>query len=231
MARQNEWDPSKLKPPPGQEPRLAQDAAALRSVLDPEARNQCGDQSRKVRGPVLVALCGLPGTGKSHFARELAERTPLLVLETDRLRKILVAKPKYRPGEHRRVFRACYLLIEEYLGQGKRVLFDATNLTEDFRQPLYHIAEKQEARLVLVGFTAPEDVVRERLADRASGRDSIGYSDATWLIHSRMRPFEEPIQRDHLLVDSSKDITESLDQVVAQISSGDTGARRACASD
>ena len=213
MAGQNAWDPSKLKPPPGQEHRLAQDAAFLRSVLDQGG----GDQ--KFRGPVLVAFCGLPGTGKSHFARELVKRIPMLVLETDRLRKILVAKPKYTPGEHRRVFRVCYFLIDEYLGNGKRVLLDATNLTEDFRQPLYYIAEKWEARLVLVGFTAPQSVVRKRLTARAMGRDSLGYSDATWRIHSRMRPFEEPIQRDHLLVDSSKDITGALDRVVAQISS------------
>ena len=219
MARKNEWDPSELQPPPGQEYRLAQDAAALRSVLDPERGNQsCGGC-----GPVLVGLCGLPGTGKSHFARELVKRTQMLVLETDRLRKILVAKPKYTPGEHRRVFRACYFLIEEYLGQGLKVLFDATNLTEDFRQPLYHIAEKRGAQLVMVGFIAPQSVVRERLADRVLGRDPVGYSDATWRIHSRMRPFEEPIQRDHLLVDSSRDITEALDRIVAQISSGDTG--------
>ncbi|MCH7713393.1 MAG: ATP-binding protein, partial [Chloroflexi bacterium] len=208
------------KPSPGQERRLAEDAAALRSVLDPESWDQGGGQ--KGCGPVLVALCGLPGTGKSYFARELVKRTHMLVLESDRLRKILVAKPKYTPGEHRRVFRACYLLIDEYLGQGKRVLFDATNLTEDFRQPIYHIADKHEARLVMVGFTAPQSVVRERLADRVLGRDPIGYSDATWRIHSRMRPFEEPIRRAHLLVDSSKDITDSLDRVVAQITSGDS---------
>ena len=222
MAGQNQWDPSKLKRPPGQEHRLAQDAAALRSILDQEPEHQPGT------GPVLVALCGLPGTGKSHFARELIKRIPLLVLETDRLRKILVTKPRYRPGEHRRVFRTCYLLIEEYLKQGRSVLFDATNLTEDFRRPLYHIAGKSGARLVLVGFTAPENVVKERLADRASGGDPIGYSDATWLIHSRMRPFEEPIQRDHVMVDSSKDIIGPLDRVVGQITSGDGGAPRGC---
>ena len=224
MARQNQWDPSKLKPPPGQEQRLAQDAAVLRSVLDQECGNQGGDEAggQIGRGPVLVALCGLPGTGKSYFARKLVQRIQMLVLESDRLRKILVAEPKYTPGEHRRVFRACYLLIEEYLGRGQRVLFDATNLTEDFRQPLYHIAERSDAQLVLVGFTAPQNVVRERLADRALGRDPIGFSDATWRIHNRMRPFEESIQRHHLLVDSSKDITGPLDRVVAQISDGDT---------
>ena len=69
MARQNEWDPSKLQPPPGQEHRLIQDAAALRSVLDQEGSNQGGDQRPKDCGPLLVALSGLPGTGKSHFAR------------------------------------------------------------------------------------------------------------------------------------------------------------------
>ena len=148
---------------------------------------------------------------------------PALILETDRLRKILVAKPKYRPGEHRRVFRVCYLLMEEYLGRGQIVLFDATNLTEDFRRPLYYIAEKQHARFILIGFTAPQSVVKERLAARASGRDPVGYSDATWLIHSRMRPFEEPIDRDHILVDSSQDISAHLDHVVAEIIKGNQG--------
>ncbi len=214
MPRQIPWDPSHLKPPPGQEHRLAQDAALLRPVLDQEVGGQ------KDLGPKLVALCGLPGTGKSHFARELVKRIPMLVLESDRLRKILVAKPKYTPGEHRRVFRVCYLLIDEYLEKGKKVLLDATNLTEDFRQPIYYIAEKREARLVLVGFTAPQTLVRERLADREMGRDPAGYSDATWRIHNRMRPFEEPIERDHLLVDSSKDISGPLELVVAQLSSG-----------
>jgi len=214
MPRQNAWDPSQLKPPPGQERRLADDAALLRPILNQEI----GDQEDL--GPVLVAMCGLPGTGKSHFARELAKRIPMLVLETDRLRKVLVAKPKYTPGEHRRVFRVCYLLLDEYLGKGIKVLFDATNLTEDFRQPIYHIAEKRQARLVLVGFTAPQSVVRERLVARQMGRDTAGYSDATWRIHSRMRPFEERIQRDHLLVDTSKDITGALNRVVAQSSLG-----------
>mgnify|MGYP001384510252 CR=1 FL=1 len=40
--------------------------------------------------PVLVVLNGLPGTGKSYFARQIAERVPLAVLESDVLRKVLV---------------------------------------------------------------------------------------------------------------------------------------------
>ncbi|PKB79022.1 MAG: hypothetical protein BZY88_15445 [SAR202 cluster bacterium Io17-Chloro-G9] len=224
MARRIDTGATDVKPPRDQQLRLAQDAAVLRAVLDREVKDTVPVE--EVRRPLLVALCGLPGTGKSHFARELVKRVPMLVLETDRLRKILVPKPKYRPGEHRRVFRVCYSLIEEYIAKGHRVLFDATNLTEDFRQPLYQIAERTEAQLVLVGFTAPSLVVKERLAARQSGQDISGFSDATWVIHSRMRPFEEPILRDHLMVDSSQDITGSLDRVVDMISSGhDPNAR------
>ena len=213
MANQQGWDPSKLRPLKGQEELLAQDVAALRNVLDLETVN------RKERFPVLVALCGLPGTGKSHFARELTKRVPMLVLETDRLRKVLVSSPRYTPEEHRRVFLACYILLQEYLSQGQWVLFDATNLTEDFRKPIYYIAEQSSSKLVLAGFTAPKTLVRQRLAARSNGEEPFGYSDATWVVHNRMRPFEEPIRRTHLLVDSSQDITGPLGQVMNQIGS------------
>ena len=198
--------------------RLAQDADTLRRVLNEEIVSP-GSQGETgaFESPVLVALCGLPGTGKSHFARELLKRLDLVVLETDRLRKVLVPKPKYTRGEHARVFGVCHLLIEEFLTQGWRVLFDATNLTEKAREPLYQIAARLGCPLVLAGFTAPLQLVKQRLSHRVPGQDHGDFSDATWQIHCRMRPFEEPIQRRHLMVDSSQDITPALDQVVSMV--------------
>ena len=202
--------------PPG---RLAQDAGCLRRVLDEDT----GFQASGIEtGAVLVCLCGLPGTGKSYFARELQGkllgRAPMVVLETDRLRKVLVAKPKYTRGEHARVFKVCHLLIAEYLAQGRGVIFDATNLTEDARTPLYDIAARIGCPLVLVGFTAPQDLVKKRLAQRVPGRNKGDFSDATWQIHCRMRPFEQPIQRPHIMVDTSQDISWALDRVINRVS-------------
>ena len=224
--------PMKRGPSPqdGASSQLHQDAQLLRSLLgrDPTSPAATGvsngdTHSSPPSAPALIVLCGLPGAGKSHFARQLVgnlperlhERLELVVLETDRLRKALVSRPKYTRGEHARVFSVCHLLIEEYLTQGRRVLFDATNLTEKAREPLYRIAARLDCPLLLVGFTVPVDVVKRRLALRAAGRGGSDYSDATWLIHSRMRPFEEPIQRPHLMVDSSCDIAPVLDQVTA----------------
>ena len=177
-------------------------------------------QPRMPAQPLLVAMCGLPGTGKSYFAAKLTERVPFLILETDRLRKVLVERPKYTTGEHRRVFNSCYHLINHYLINGYSVLFDATNLNEEFRSYLYDISKSTGAPLALVHVTAPQDTVRRRLKERKSDRHANTYSDAGWLIYTRMIPVEEPVQRDHYALDTSKNINSVLDRVVEWAESG-----------
>ena len=165
----------------------------------------------------LVALCGLPGTGKSHFAAALARRIPCLVLGSDRLRKILVRRPVYSRDEHQRVFDAAHALLEELLAQGYRVIFDATNLTERAREPLHEIAARTRARLVLVQFDAPPHVIRRRLARRSQGRALDSYSDADWRIYCRLFPGQEPVEGPHLSVDSSRSIEGVLEEVAGLI--------------
>jgi predicted kinase len=159
-------------------------------------------------------MAGLPGTGKSHFTRELVSLSPFLVLETDRLRKALVAQPRYTPGEHRRVFGACHRLIEQFLEEGYPVLFDATNLTDRFRDPLYEIAERAGAPVAVAAITAPRETVRRRLYARKDGLDRDTNSDADWQVYCRMAPHWEPVSREHFAVDTSEDIGPVLQQVV-----------------
>ena len=164
--------------------------------------------------PKLLMLAGLPGVGKSAFAREVTSRCPFLTLESDRLRKSLVPQPQYTPDEHRRVFRACHRLLYELLGQGYPLLFDATNLTERNRRPVYAIAGKRGVPLAIVVVTALPGIVRQRLRDREAGLDPETWSDAGWDIHSRMAPAWEPVKRPHISVDTSGDITRALRQVL-----------------
>lgn len=190
---------------------------SLRTVLD---QDLFISQPRMPKQPLLVAMCGLPGTGKTHFAAKLTQELPFLILESDRLRKVLVEHPKYTTNEHRRVFSSCHVLIEEYLTNGYSVLFDATNLNEDFRVLLYEISESTGAPIALVHLTAPLDTVRRRLKQRKSNRHAKTYSDAGWLIYTKLAPVEEPVQREHYTVDSSNDIAPVLEQVVSWAKSG-----------
>ncbi|MEC9272985.1 MAG: ATP-binding protein [Chloroflexota bacterium] len=191
--------------------QLNKDVALMRQTLD---NDLAISQPRMPKQPLLVAMCGLPGTGKSYFAAKLTEQVPFLILETDRLRKVLVERPKYTTGEHRRVFRSCYQLIQYYLINGYSVLFDATNLNEEFRSYLYEIAEATAVPLAVVHATAPQSTVRRRLKQRKADRYANTYSDAGWLIYTRLAPVEEPVQRDHYALDTSKDIAPVLEQVV-----------------
>ena len=170
-----------------------------------------------VAHPVMVVISGLPGTGKSHFSRKLTERVPLAVLESDALRKRLVAAPTHSASESSGLFRLIHALIEELLDHGVPVILDATNLVEAHRRRLYTIADQRDVKLVLVRVEAPPEVVRERLADRNRQEQREDHSDADWSVYQRMRRSEEPISRSNITVDTSKEIGTAVEMVVREI--------------
>ena len=164
--------------------------------------------------PSLVVLCGLPGTGKSHFARELASRGPFVWLSSDRTRKLLVVKPSYSRREHRRVFAAMHVLTRGYLRDGYSVVFDATNLNEGVRAPLYAVAEDVGVDPLIIRFTAHPDLVWERMDQRANGTADAGQSDAGWDVYSRMAVADLPVPRPHILIRGPEDVESAMGEVL-----------------
>ena len=183
------------------------DLTLLRSALSDELPPQ-------TPAPNLVILCGLPGAGKSHFARKLSARAPFLWLNSDRIRKALVAQPCYSRREHRRVFAAMHLLTRGYLCDGYSVVFDATNLNENVRAPLYAIAADAGIDPIIIRFTASPALVRQRLADRASGAADAAQSDAGWEVYSRMAVADQPVPHPHILVQTPEDLAPALQETL-----------------
>ena len=169
--------------------------------------------------PRLVVLCGLPGTGKSHFARELSSRAPFIWLSSDRTRKLLVARPIYSRREHRRVFAAMHVLTRGYLRDGYSVVFDATNLNEGVRAPLYAVAEEAGVDPLIIRFTADPDLVRDRMTERETGAGDASQSDAGWEVYSRMAVADLPVPRPHILVTGPDDMGEALRETLRRTGS------------
>ena len=168
--------------------------------------------------PAFVVVSGLPGTGKSYFCRRLAERIPVIILESDVMRKTLFPSPTYSTAESARLFQAIHNLIEYLLKKGIPLVLDATNLSERNRERLYHIAYQLDARLVMVRVEAPPEVVQERLRNRANGTGSEeDQSEADWAVFQRMKTSVQKIRRHHFAVDTSRDIAPVLDKVVREI--------------
>ncbi len=191
---------------------LARDVARLEGALGPLPPSS--------PHPALIVLCGLPGTGKSTIARMLGDRVPLVVLESDRLRKRLFGRPTYSTQESRRLFRAIHALADRLLQAGIHVVIDATNLREVHRQPLYDVAQRRGARLVVVHVDAPPEVVRQRLHRRVLHRPPDDWSDAGPGVYERMQSQVEPIGRPHLRVDTSQDVSPVVDEIVRSLSPG-----------
>lgn len=184
----------------------ADDVGLLKEALPP--------LPEPVANPALIVVSGLPGTGKSHFCRRLAERLDLVILESDSLRRRLFHVPSHAREESARLFHACHALVEELLRRGMSVALDATNLEEHNRERLYHIADQAGARLVIVRMEAPPEVVRQRLDRRSQRQDRQDQSDADWGVYARMKPTVEKIGRNHFAVDSSRDIDPVVDKIV-----------------
>lgn len=167
--------------------------------------------------PGLVIVSGLPGTGKSVFSRRLVQRVPLALVESDAMRKALYPTPRYTPEENSRVFAAIHGLIDALLAEGIPVLLDATTLLEAHREPLYDIATRRNAWVILALTVAPSQEVRRRLDRRPSQDHRQDSSDADWNVYQRMRYAQEPSSRPHHRVDTSRDIGPILDKVVEEI--------------
>jgi predicted kinase len=165
-------------------------------------------------GPALIVVSGLPGAGKSFFCRKLADKLPLLILASDALRKVLFPTPQYNEHENKRLFSACHVLIEELLRKGIPVIFDATNLLEHHREYLYRAAERAGAKLILVWVEAPPEVVRQRLLAREKAAIPEYHSEAGWEVYNKMKPHRQKISRNHLVVDTSQDITGAVNKIV-----------------
>lgn len=164
--------------------------------------------------PRLIVVSGLPGTGKTHLAARLSERLPYLVLESDRLRKALFPRPTYLPAENTRLFRTLHQLITVLLAKGVSLILDATNLSERNREYLYQITDQTESKLILVRVEAPPDLVRKRLTSRL--KEPEVNSDADWSVYQKMRPTVQKINRQHFVVDTSRDIGPALEKIVRE---------------
>ncbi len=167
-----------------------------------------------VARPVFIVVSGLPGSGKTYFSRKLAEELPLLILESDALRKILSPKPSYRPEENAELFQTIHLLIMKLLKDGISLILDATNLSEHNRERLYSIAERSGVKLILVYIKASPEVISARLKARKESSDSK--SDADWTVYQRMLPLVERMKRHHFVVDTTHDIAPALKRIARE---------------
>jgi len=149
---------------------------------------------------LIVLVCGLPGVGKTSISNELAKLTRWTVLSTDKIRKELFSNPKYSTEEKRLIYNVL-MLIAKYLHQsGTNCILDATFNTKYSREEIQNKLNLSSKQICIVECICPEDTVITRIKNRKSD-----YSDANAYSYRNMKANYQPIQEEHIVVDTSKE--------------------------
>ena len=154
----------------------------------------------------LILLSGLPGTGKTTFARTLASVLSFEHIESDAIRRNMAAHPLYTSAENAAVFARAEALAAAALAAGRIALVDSTALTNRDRKRFVRLALRSAVPLIAVRITAPDAVIRARLA-----RPREGFSQATLEIYERMRTRPQLFPMPALVVDTRFPLQPAID--------------------
>ncbi|MGQ0613368.1 MAG: bifunctional aminoglycoside phosphotransferase/ATP-binding protein [Planctomycetaceae bacterium] len=175
--------------------------------------------------PLLLALCGLPGTGKSSVARAVAAPLGALHLSSDLVRKELHGLPPtargaaiYGAHATARTYEELERRAEAALAAGSPAVVDGTFPEPGMRARLRELAARRGVPFLLLHVESDEAWVRERMRGRA--REGADASDADFAVHLLAKErFRPPLGEAGLLaVRGDRDPGETATEVVERLS-------------
>jgi len=180
----------------------------------------------RARRPLVVAVCGVPASGKSHLARELAELSGLPHLSSDVIRKHLagIGATERAPGGtyserwNERTYAELGRRASEALGANGGAIVDAT-----FRHRHHRLMFTGELgarrRVLFIECQAPAPVLARRAARREHARNRV--SDAGLAVvhreQSAWEPLDEVPATAHLIVRTDRPVEQITADLLALI--------------
>lgn len=115
----------------------------------------------------LCIMTGIPGSGKSTYAENLAKEKSAVIVSTDAIREELFGTASYQKHGDR-VFEIAEARIKDFLEHNKSVIFDAMNLKPAWRRELIEKYGKYVDLKMSVAFEIPaaECVNRQKARER-----------------------------------------------------------------
>jgi predicted kinase len=149
----------------------------------------------------LIAFGGLPGTGKTVIAREVAREVNAVYVRIDSIEQAIRASGVLHKTIDDAGYRVAYVIAEDNLRMGRTVVADCVNPIQITRDAWIGVANRAQAKTVEVEIVCSDPQQhRQRVENRVS--DIPGLKLPSWdEVISREY---EPWQRKHIVIDTAR---------------------------
>ncbi len=145
---------------------------------------------------MLIMVTGLPGTGKTTYAKTLADSIGGRHFNTDIIRDQLNMRGQYDEASKRMIYEALFKHTQSCLKRGLPVVVDGTFFRKELREPFVDLAEELNCSIFWVEIKADEPIIKERVSQKRE------FSEADYEVYLKIKEAFEPIEGEHLTLQS-----------------------------
>jgi predicted kinase len=168
--------------------------------------------------PTLHLIMGLPGAGKSTFAKHLQKITKAVRLSSDEFRLLIYPEPTFSQQEHDNLYGIIDHNVEHLLDKGYSVIYDANLNRKLHRQEKYALAKKYDAKVVLWCINTPDKLSKQRRIDDQD-HNLLPEGETPANMFDRIAAvYELPENEPHIEFDGTNITEEKVRQALKEIS-------------
>lgn len=172
--------------------------------------------------PSLIVMSGLPGSGKSTIAEQIATRLKIPLLSVDPIESAIIKAGIAKSFETGlAAYLVAQMLASEQLRLGISVVIDAVNAEEEGKDIWRSLAQQYGLQLIILDiFISDQAVHRQRLESRV--RNLHGFREITWdSVEARQKVvtrWKEPTLR----LDAVNDLDANVEEALRYIQTRDS---------
>jgi predicted kinase len=171
--------------------------------------------SSQNHSPMLIIFGGLPATGKTTIARNLAQQLGATYLRIDTIEQALRDSTVEGLQVNEEGYRIAYAVAEDNLRLGRTVISDSVNPIRLSRDAWIDVAHRAQARAVEVEVICSDlQLHRQRVETRSV--DIRGLKPPTW--EQVVAREYDPWNREHIVIDTAgRSAAESVEELRAAL--------------